>query len=71
MQFTTQLLIGMDIAKNVFQLHLVDPLTGEIKQAKLKRDRVSGFFANHPRSLVAMEACGGAPLGPVPVCFGA
>lgn len=61
MQFTTQLpVVGMDIAKNVFQLHLVDPLTGEIKQVKLKRDRVSSFFANHPRSLVAMEACGGA-----------
>lgn len=52
--------VGMDIAKNVFQLHLVDPLTGETKQVKLKRDRVSSFFANHPRSLVAMEACGGA-----------
>ena len=61
MQFTTQLpVVGMDIAKNVFQLHLVNPLTGEIKQVKLKRDRVSSFFANHPRSLVAMEACGGA-----------
>jgi transposase len=61
MQFTTPLpIVGMDIAKNVFQLHLVNPLTGEIKQVKLKRDRVSSFFANHAQSLIAMEACGGA-----------
>jgi len=53
-------IIGMDIAKNVFQLHVIDANTGEVKRHKLKRDRVSTFFANHQRSLVAMEACGGA-----------
>ena len=38
MQFTTQLpVVGMDIAKNVFQLHLVDPLTEEIKQVTTVR----------------------------------
>ena len=39
-------IIGMDIAKNVFQLHIVDPDTGELERIKLKRDRVSAFFAN-------------------------
>lgn len=53
-------IIGMDIAKNVFQLHIVDPDTGELERIKLKRDRVSTFFANRQPSLVALEACGGA-----------
>jgi transposase len=53
-------IIGMDIAKTVFQLHIVDPDTGELERIKLKRDRVSAFFANRQPSLVALEACGGA-----------
>ena len=52
--------IGMDISKNVFQLHVVDAETGEIARHKLWRDRVTTFFANRQRSLVALEACGGA-----------
>lgn len=52
-------IIGMDIAKNVFQLHIVDPETGEVER-KRKRDRVASFFANRPLSVVALEACGGA-----------
>lgn len=52
--------IGMDIAKNVFQLHVVDAETGELERHKLRRDRVTTFFANRQRSLVALEACGGA-----------
>jgi transposase len=61
MKITAQLpVIGMDIAKNVFQLHIVDPETGEIERVKLKRDRVTTFFANRQPSLVALEACGGA-----------
>lgn len=53
-------IIGMDIAKNVFQLHIVDPETGEIERIKLKRDRVTAFFTNRQPTLVALEACGGA-----------
>ena len=52
--------IGMDIAKNVFQLHIVDVETGEIQRRKLKRAKVAEFFANRQPSLVAIEACGGA-----------
>ena len=52
--------MGMDIAKNVFQIHAVDPETGEIERIKLKRVKVAEFFANRQHSLVAMEACGGA-----------
>ena len=50
----------MDIAKNVFQVHAVDPETGEIERRKLRRDKVMEFFANRPPAVVAMEACGGA-----------
>jgi transposase len=61
MQSTATLpVIGMDIAKNVFQLHVVDAETGELERHKLRRDRVTTFFANRQRSLVALEACGGA-----------
>lgn len=52
--------IGMDIAKSVFQLHAIDPQTGEIERIKLRRHEVLPFFAQRPASLVAMEACGGA-----------
>lgn len=52
--------IGMDIAKSVFQIHIMDPESGEIERAKLKRDEVLQFFANRQPALVAMEACGGA-----------
>lgn len=51
--------IGMDIAKNVFHIHLVDADNGE-KRLKLKRSQVALFFANCQPALVAMEACGSA-----------
>ncbi len=52
--------IGMDIAKHVFQLHAVNAATGEIERIKLKRNQLLDFFAKREHSLVAMEACGGA-----------
>lgn len=51
--------IGMDIAKSVFQLHEVTA-TGRIERIKLRRDEVMAFFAQRKSALVAMEACGGA-----------
>ena len=50
--------VGMDIAKRVFQLHCVAADTGEIERIKLRRDEVLPFFAQRTSSLVAMEACG-------------
>ncbi|GAB6852554.1 hypothetical protein JCM10599A_63580 [Paraburkholderia kururiensis] len=52
--------IGMDIAKHVFQLHAVNVATGKIERVKLKRGDVSNFFAKRERSLVVIEACGSA-----------
>lgn len=52
--------IGLDIAKNVFQLHIVDAETGEIQRRQLKRAKVAEFFVSREPSMVAIEACGGA-----------
>lgn len=52
--------IGLDIAKNVFQLHTVDMSTGEIVNLQLKRAKVLEHFANRVPCLIGIEACGGA-----------
>jgi transposase len=51
---------GVDIAKNVFQVHWVEPASGEICRRKLVRAKFSQFFARREAGLVVMEACGGA-----------
>ncbi len=51
---------GLDIAKNVMQLHWVDGETGEIGRRKLARARLGEFFAQRQPARVAMEACGSA-----------
>lgn len=50
--------IGLDLAKAVFQLHIVDVETGETQRRQIKRAKLTEFFANCQPSLVAMEACG-------------
>ncbi|MDR7150079.1 transposase [Hydrogenophaga palleronii] len=61
MQSTASLpVIGLDLAKSVFQLHIVDMQTGEIQRRQIKRAKLTEFFAKCQRSLVAMEACGTA-----------
>ena len=52
--------VAIDIAKNVFQLHWVEPDTGSIERLKLKRAQLLAWFANREPAMVAMEACGGA-----------
>jgi len=52
--------IGIDLAKNVFQL-CAQSATGEIMwQKRLSRDAVQTFLDTGPRCLIGMEACGGA-----------
>jgi transposase len=55
-----QLVVGLDIAKQVFQLHTVDMDTGEIVNVQIKRAKVMEHFANRQPCLIAIEACGGA-----------
>jgi transposase len=54
MQVTT---IGLDLAKNVFQVHGVDAAGKVIFQRQLRRGRVIEFFKKLPHCLVGMEAC--------------
>jgi transposase len=51
---------GLDLAKRVFQVHWVEPETGELKRKTLARAEVSAFFARRAPGVVAMEACGSA-----------
>ena len=50
--------IGLDVGKNVFQVHGVDE-AGEITLRKqLRRSQVLAFFKKLPPCLVGIEACG-------------
>lgn len=53
-----QRVIGLDIAKRVFQLHTVEPSSGEIQRGTLKRAELLEHFGMLPPAIVAMEACG-------------
>ena len=52
--------VGVDIAKRVFQLHWVEAETGELVGRRLTRAKFLDHFANRAPCLVGMEACGGA-----------
>jgi transposase len=52
--------VGLDLAKNVIQVHGVDERGKTVLKRQLKRDQVASFFANMPACLVGMEACGSA-----------
>jgi len=54
MQITT---IGLDIAKNVFQVHGIDAAEKVVVRKQLRRSQVIAFFAALPPCLVGMEAC--------------
>ena len=53
-------IIGVDLAKNVFQLHGAAADGTVLFRKKLSRAQFQRFISEHPRCLVAMEACGGA-----------
>jgi transposase len=52
--------VGIDLAKNVFQVHGVNEHGKAVLKKQLKRHRVVEFFANMQPCLIGMEACGGA-----------
>ncbi|MYJ71947.1 MAG: IS110 family transposase [Rhodospirillaceae bacterium] len=53
-------MIGIDLAKNSFQLHGMQADGSVAFRRKLSRVKLLGFVAAQPRCVVAMEACGGA-----------
>ena len=53
-------MIGVDLAKRVFQLHGAS-MSGEVKfRKKLSRDQFRAFMAAQPACLIVFEACGSA-----------
>ena len=54
MQITT---IGLDIAKNMFQVHGIDAAEKVVVRKQLRRGQVIKFFEAVPPCLVGMEAC--------------
>ena len=57
MKITT---IGIDLAKEVFQIHGVDERGKAVLRKQLKRKGMAEYFANLEPCLVGMEACGSA-----------
>ncbi|MGR3291888.1 MAG: IS110 family transposase, partial [Paracoccaceae bacterium] len=49
--------IGLDIAKNVFQIHGIDESGVVILRRSLRRGQMQAFFGNLPPCLIGMEAC--------------
>lgn len=50
--------VGIDLAKNVFQLHGVNELGKTAFKQQLRRDQMAEFFFNLPACLIGIEACG-------------
>ena len=48
--------IGVDLAKNVFQVHGVDAEGGVIFRRRLRRGQVLPFFKKQPPCLIGMTA---------------
>jgi transposase len=57
MKITT---VGIDLAKNVFQVHGVDEHGKVVLKKQLKRAQFALFFSNLSPCLIGMEACGSA-----------
>lgn len=57
-------IVGADIAKNVMQLHWVDPDSGEIINKPIRRAAFLEHFANRAPCLIGMEACEVPSIGP-------
>lgn len=57
MKITT---VGIDLAKNVLQLHAVDERGKAVLRKQLRREQITAFFANLAPCLIGMEACASA-----------
>lgn len=52
--------LGIDIAKNVFELHGVDASGKVVLKKRLSRDKLPDYIVKLPPCLIGMEACGGS-----------
>jgi len=53
-------MIGLDIAKSVFQVHGEDAGGRVVVERRLRRSQVAAFFAGLPPARIGIEACGSA-----------
>lgn len=52
--------VGLDLAKDVFQVHGISETGRKVFNKKIKRAKLLAFFEALPRCVVGMEACGSA-----------
>ena len=52
--------VGLDLAKNLFQVHGADAQGRPVLKRRLAREKVREFFADLPPCLVGLEACAAA-----------
>jgi transposase len=52
--------VGLDLAKQVFQIHGLDAEGGVVIRRQMRRGEVLKFFSSLPPCLVGMEACASA-----------
>lgn len=52
--------LGIDLAKNIFQLHGVNEKGKEVLKKRISRGQLASFISTLPPCLIGMEACGGA-----------
>ena len=52
--------VGVDLAKNVVQVHGVDANGKVVVRRQLRRSRFLAFFEGRPACLIGVEACSGA-----------
>lgn len=53
--------VGLDIAKQVFQVHGVSGDGRTVVNRQLRRSEVLRYFEKLPACIVGLEACGGSP----------
>ncbi len=51
---------GVDLAKNVIQVHGIDADGEVVVRRQLRRSRFLAFFEERPACLIGIEACSGA-----------
>jgi transposase len=60
MKITT---VGIDLAKNVFQVHAVDERGAVVLRRQLRRDQMTAFFANLPPCVIAWRRAAALTTG--------
>ena len=55
--------VGLDLAKNVFQVHAVDAKGRVVVAKAIKRGQLLAFFRSLPSCLIGIEACSSGITG--------